>query len=102
VRRTGFRKALAGNRNQEERTRLEQALTQNSRSWAGADDATAQCRSWAREAHSSALSDPERLAQLARESRLDCALFGHELEDEGGLPLAETRQARRAQGRTVR
>lgn len=55
-----------------------------------------QCEDWAtgpyRETH---LADPEELAELAKDAQSDCATFGRELVDEGGLPLPQRKEPAR-------
>lgn len=81
-----FREALF-RRAGAERTSLERTFGAQSREWKDAARAKEQCQSWASDAYeSTALSDADTLAELVKDTELDCAMFGRELDDEGGLP----------------
>lgn len=83
----GFREALFRRLDAGERASAEQAFLRDSRGWARDGEAEKLCRSWAgQDFHSSPLSEPAELADLERDTKLDCTMFGRELDDEGGLP----------------
>ncbi len=83
----GFKDVLFRRMNGDARGGLERDFSADVGRWKEARAAGAQCARWAGEGYEeSAFSDPAELAELARETELDCAMFGREIDDEGGLP----------------
>ncbi len=83
----GFKEAVFRRESADERSKAESDLVARSGKWKGAKALRAQCQDWSSDAYQEThLSDPEELAELAKDTALDCTLFGRELDDEGGLP----------------
>lgn len=82
-----FQDALVDRLDPADRPAAKRTIGQEARGWGEKEASVRQCREWAGEGYeASSLSDEKQLAELERETNLDCPSFARELVDEGGLP----------------
>jgi hypothetical protein len=82
-----FKSELFARLEEDERGRAAADFPKQIGRWKDRKAMRAQCEDWASDRYTEThLSDPKELDELVKDTQLDCAGFGRELVDEGGLP----------------